>query len=467
MKKMFKYLLPSILSVYFLMMFSIVPVFAAQDVTLSSDMNVTLTSPSTTLVIGSGATFDQIVVNADNIVITMSAGSFPVTITNSDKYNYTVSGISNSTLSCGSSSSTLTLPAQSSAVAVTVTPNTTCSTGGGGGGGTPVGGGGGAPPSTTKPSTTTGNVTASATLGGETTVTTVDGAKTGIDIPGAAISSDTTFTISPVNKTSSLVVTQVAAVIAGQQIVGNYLYNFAASAYGSNVTTFAADLTLTFYYTDADVAGLDLSSLRVNSYNDTSGAWSSLPTTVNTVAKTITATTNTLSYFAVFGSTEAGVTPVDEEAPPAVTPEGLALVDVNGNAIVDGDLITTATSFDIYIVKLIGSKKFKRLILNPDIFNSYGHLSWDNVKTVSQAVQDAYTESTLVIEVNPDGSVYDPKVYSVTSALDADVGIKQWLNMTAEQFISSGYDWDAIYKINHTEASPDFYPEGDPLTYQS
>ena len=183
-----------------------------------------------------------------------------------------------------------------------------------------------------------------------------------------------------------------------------------------------------------------------------------LPTTVNTATKTITATINHFTTFAIFGSAEEGTTPVDE------TTGTVSLVDVDGVALVDGDLVTTADSFDIYIASFVGEKRFKRLILNPEIFNSYGHLSWGNVKTVSQAVQDVFTLSDLVIEVNADGSVADEKVYKVSSALDADVGQKQWLNMTAAQFELEGYDWDAIAKINHTEAGVNFYPLGSEIT---
>ena len=35
--------------------------------------------------------------------------------------------------------------------------------------------------------------------------------------------------------------------------------------------------------------------------------------------------------------------------------------------------------------------------------------------------------------------------------------------MTPAEFEEAGYDWDAIYSINHTEASSDFYVEGDAL----
>jgi len=134
--------------------------------------------------------------------------------------------------------------------------------------------------------------------------------------------------------------------------------------------------------------------------------------------------------------------------------------------IIDGDLVKTATNPDIYIVKIVGAKKFKRLILNPDIFNSYGHLKWSDVKTAEQATIDEFKPSELVIEVNADGSVADPKVYRVTATPNSDVGERRWLNISAAEFETAGYDWDSMYKVNHREAAPDFYPTKTALTYQ-
>jgi hypothetical protein len=140
--------------------------------------------------------------------------------------------------------------------------------------------------------------------------------------------------------------------------------------------------------------------------------------------------------------------------------------------IPDGGLMRQAGTFDIYIAKIAacssialcergGSKKFKRLILNPEIFNSYGHLKWSDVRNVSASTMAAYQTSDLVIEVNPDGSIANSKVYRISSAADSDVGQKQWLNVTASQFEAAGLDWDSIYKINRKEASADFYQEGE------
>lgn len=132
----------------------------------------------------------------------------------------------------------------------------------------------------------------------------------------------------------------------------------------------------------------------------------------------------------------------------------LAPFAVSAVTINEGDTIKTADNPDVYIAKYVGSKKFKRLILNPDVFNSYRHLSWSAIKTVTQAELDAFTNSDLV---RADG---DYKVYKLTP--NGDVGTKQWVNMTAEQFTAAAYDWDSIYLINSVDR--DNYTAGSDIT---
>lgn len=117
--------------------------------------------------------------------------------------------------------------------------------------------------------------------------------------------------------------------------------------------------------------------------------------------------------------------------------------------IVDGDLISATDDFDVYIVKLIGAKKFKRLVLNPEIFNQYGHLKWENIKSVSLVQRDEFTTSQVVRALG------DAKVYKLYP--NGDVGEKRWIT-TADYFLDLGYDWDAIYTINNYER--DFYTLG-------
>jgi len=129
---------------------------------------------------------------------------------------------------------------------------------------------------------------------------------------------------------------------------------------------------------------------------------------------------------------------------------------VVGN-IMEGDTIKTANNPDVYIAKYVGSKMFKRLILNPQVFESYGHLSWGAIKTVSEADMAMLTESKLVRAVG------DPKVYELSSAANSDTGLKKWVNMTGAEFVAQGYDWDSIYEINGVDrdnytASSDITP---------
>ncbi len=125
--------------------------------------------------------------------------------------------------------------------------------------------------------------------------------------------------------------------------------------------------------------------------------------------------------------------------------------------VIEGDLIKTAASPDVYIVKFVGSKKFKRLILSPDIFNQYGHLRWENIKIIDASVLAEHTTTDLVrMDI-------DTKIYRLASA--GDRGTKYHLNMTAAEFESDGYDKDAVYTINRFEH--DSYCNGEPITFPS
>lgn len=108
----------------------------------------------------------------------------------------------------------------------------------------------------------------------------------------------------------------------------------------------------------------------------------------------------------------------------------------------EGALIRATGDIDVYIVKYMGPKRYKRLILNPDIFNQYKHLRWQDIRDVSPQVRDTFTASNLV------RSVGDQRVWALTPV--GDTGIKSWVK-TAETFNLSGYDWESVYEINAFE----------------
>jgi len=121
--------------------------------------------------------------------------------------------------------------------------------------------------------------------------------------------------------------------------------------------------------------------------------------------------------------------------------------------ILEGDVVSpdatytdddgnTYYPYDVFIIKYVGDKKFKRLVLNPEVFESYGHLEWGNIKTVTVDELKAFTTSELVRAID------DTKVYKLFP--DGDVGTKRWVE-TLDCFTSQGYDWDSVYIINSTD----------------
>lgn len=108
--------------------------------------------------------------------------------------------------------------------------------------------------------------------------------------------------------------------------------------------------------------------------------------------------------------------------------------------LAEGALIRAKNSIDIYIVKYMGSKRFKRLILSPSVFDNYGHLRWENVIEVDQSTLDSFETSDLVIGGDY-GEIY--KLYP-----KGDTGEKrQFKNYNV--LVRLGYDADSVYIINH------------------
>ena len=133
---------------------------------------------------------------------------------------------------------------------------------------------------------------------------------------------------------------------------------------------------------------------------------------------------------------------------------GVAMIaPVSAITIVEGDIVSPDAEYtdadgnayypyDVFIIKYVGAKKFKRLVLNPQVFDSYGHLEWANIKTATVAELQAFTTSELT---RADG---DDKVYKLFP--DGDTGSKRWVE-TLDCFTTNSYDWDSVYTINTTD----------------
>jgi len=138
---------------------------------------------------------------------------------------------------------------------------------------------------------------------------------------------------------------------------------------------------------------------------------------------------------------------VGEYAPPpqptSVSPSAIVTNPPVSSSFPDGSLLRAKGDSKVYVISGI----YKRWIQSPEIFNAYQHLKWENIIEVSADQLAFYKDAWLV------RSLDDTKVYEIDAS-----GTKHWLNMTAEQFSSSGRSWEAVFIINNFEK--DWYKSG-------
>ncbi|OGZ18319.1 MAG: hypothetical protein A2Z68_00265 [Candidatus Nealsonbacteria bacterium RBG_13_38_11] len=154
---------------------------------------------------------------------------------------------------------------------------------------------------------TPGEATATPSAGGETTITTTDGTIVSFEVPANVLTDNTVLTITPVVKTTGSISTAVIAVPVGKLIVGSFIYNVNAVAEETTVKTFGQPVTLTFTYTDSQIAGLNESSIKAYYWDTATSKWIALTTTVNIATNTLTVPTTHLTYFAIMGEVAASV----------------------------------------------------------------------------------------------------------------------------------------------------------------
>lgn len=112
----------------------------------------------------------------------------------------------------------------------------------------------------------------------------------------------------------------------------------------------------------------------------------------------------------------------------------------------EGDIISVAGSDDpdIYIINGHG---YKRLFLNPAIFNFYGHLRWENVRTVDAPTRDAFITSGLFRNCEAG----DSKVWGV-EVNGEDTGVLHWVNVPGAQAVLEDSDFfKKVFCINTAE----------------
>jgi len=113
----------------------------------------------------------------------------------------------------------------------------------------------------------------------------------------------------------------------------------------------------------------------------------------------------------------------------------------------EGDTISAnaaAGDPDIYIVNDWG---YKRLFVNPAIFNLYGQLGWNKVKQVSAATRDAFVTSGLFRNCETN----DQKVYGI-EVVSEDVATLHWVNVSGADAVSQDPNFfKKVFCINNNE----------------
>jgi len=134
----------------------------------------------------------------------------------------------------------------------------------------------------------------------------------------------------------------------------------------------------------------------------------------------------------------------------------LTYTEITAFGLKDGDMIRAndPSDPDVYIINRRG---FKRLFLNPAIFDMYGHLGgWDNVKIVTPEIRDAFETSTLFRNCEIEEG-YN-KVYTVEPTGE-DEGTLHWLDIEESKADIETNFWHKIFCINLNEFS--WYKLGD------
>ncbi|MFA6897631.1 MAG: thermonuclease family protein [Patescibacteria group bacterium] len=113
--------------------------------------------------------------------------------------------------------------------------------------------------------------------------------------------------------------------------------------------------------------------------------------------------------------------------------------------IPEGAIVKTVGNPDVYVVKYLNGKSYKRLVLNPQVFESYRHLKWEDLVTVDQATINSFATSDLV---RVDGTT---EIYRLTP--NDDNGSKVLVTDTESLDLNGVYTINSVDFENYAEAN--------------
>lgn len=167
------------------------------------------------------------------------------------------------------------------------------------------GGGGGYIPST--PTSMTVEMTVDAN-GGSLVKTNPDGGQMRLVVPNNAVSKNTKFEMYVTTATGQGIMLPTPA--SGWYLANNQMYSIE-----SDDSLFGYPLTLEVSYTDAQISGLTEGSLSLFYWDVSKGKWVQLESTVDASANKVTAKTQHLTVFGLFGNKTATTTTQTEVVP--------------------------------------------------------------------------------------------------------------------------------------------------------
>ncbi|MFH1230541.1 MAG: hypothetical protein V1709_03500 [Planctomycetota bacterium] len=159
-------------------------------------------------------------------------------------------------------------------------------------------------------------------------------------------------------------------------------------------------------------------------------------------------------------TTSVSPTPTPTSTPlvGVMTPGQRGFVSLTAIGLKEGDTVSAAGSSDpdIYIPNVWG---YKRLFLNPAIFNFYGHLGgFSKVKNTTAVNRDKMVTSGLFRNCETN----DQKVYGV-QVTGEDTGVLHWVNTTGAQAVADDANFfKKVFCINTNEFN--WYSKGTNYT---
>ncbi|PJE50992.1 MAG: hypothetical protein COV29_01790 [Candidatus Yanofskybacteria bacterium CG10_big_fil_rev_8_21_14_0_10_36_16] len=122
-----------------------------------------------------------------------------------------------------------------------------------------------------------------------------------------------------------------------------------------------------------------------------------------------------------------------------------------------GDLVRENSSSDVYIIKNVSDKKYRRKVPVEKISQWYPNISQEGIKIVSDGILDGYLKSKWVVLPPGDNNI-NGTVYEIDNQW-----VKHRMNCSVSNCLSAwgyfGWDSDEIYTVTQEEL--DYYPSGD------